>query len=387
MKAQTWLDQNYPQGGWINYCGEKEQRRWVGEIYINEQLEGELDLADFANRQFKVLISHYVDETKFEIKNLTGIKLINAQEYIDQEYPTKESRTKETKLYLLNKNLEGDLNIVDFTNLKELNCWKNKLTSLRISNCHQLEKIECSYNQITKLEINNFRQLRELRCNVNKLTSLIIKGCDGLKVLTCSGNQLTDINSLLVGCQPQQLRELHLENNNFTGDLSPFSKFINLERLWININPFAGSLAPLQDLTKLWQLSISDTDIDSGLEWLTESVRWLSCSNYKTKEREVKKLDEQLTPHGDNYNKERIKDWREANHDLIIIVKKIKETEQMLNNLNKALLNQKLEELTDKALQVFIFESESEITELQKQLNLAREKQLTQIEIPIKGNN
>jgi len=73
--------------------------------------------------------------------------------------------------------------------------------------------------------------LRELRCNVNKLTSLIIKGCDGLKVLTCSGNQLTDINSLLVGCQPQQLRELHLENNNFTGDLSPFSKFINLERL------------------------------------------------------------------------------------------------------------------------------------------------------------
>jgi len=59
----------------------------------------------------------------------------------------------------------------------------------------------------------------------------------------------------------------------------------------------------------------------------------------------------------------------------------------MLNNLNKALLNQKLEELTDKALQVFIFESESEIIELQKQLNLAREKQLTQIEIPIKGNN
>jgi len=122
MQAQTWLGRNYPQGGWINYYGEEEQRRWVGEIYINEQLEGELDLADFTNRRFEVLISHYVDETKFEIKNLTGIKLTNAQEYIDQEYPTEESRTKETKLYLLNKNLEGDLNLVDFTNLKELNC-------------------------------------------------------------------------------------------------------------------------------------------------------------------------------------------------------------------------------------------------------------------------
>jgi len=122
LQAQTWLGRNYPQGGCINHYGEKEQRRWLGEIYINEQLEGELDLADFTNRQFKVLISHYVDETKFEIKNLTGIKLTNAQEYIDQEYPTEESRTKETKLYLLDKNLEGDLNIVDFTNLKELNC-------------------------------------------------------------------------------------------------------------------------------------------------------------------------------------------------------------------------------------------------------------------------
>ena len=122
MQAQTWLGRNYPQGGCINHYGEKEQRRWLGEIYINEQLEGELDLADFANRQFKVLISHYVDETKLEIKNLTGIKLTKAQEYIDQEYPTEESRTKETKLYLLDKNLEGDLNIVDFTNLKELNC-------------------------------------------------------------------------------------------------------------------------------------------------------------------------------------------------------------------------------------------------------------------------
>jgi len=41
MQAQTWLGRNYPQGGWINYYGEKEQRSWIGEIYINEQLEGE----------------------------------------------------------------------------------------------------------------------------------------------------------------------------------------------------------------------------------------------------------------------------------------------------------------------------------------------------------
>jgi len=55
----------------------------------------------------------------------------------------------------------------------------------------------------------------------------------------------------------------------------------------------------------------------------------------------------------------------------------------MLSNLREALLNQTLEELTDKALQVFIFESESEITELKKQSEQLRLE--AKVEIPPKN--
>ncbi|CAG8628639.1 629_t:CDS:2, partial [Diversispora eburnea] len=47
---QTWLDQNYPEGECINPYkpyGKKIKRSEVEEIYINQQLEGELDLKDF----------------------------------------------------------------------------------------------------------------------------------------------------------------------------------------------------------------------------------------------------------------------------------------------------------------------------------------------------
>jgi hypothetical protein len=59
-------------------------------MHLNEQLEGILDLAEFTYRNDNtqegatVYISHYVDASKFEIKNegeeVKIIKLINAQE-------------------------------------------------------------------------------------------------------------------------------------------------------------------------------------------------------------------------------------------------------------------------------------------------------------------
>ena len=48
MEAQTWLDQNYPEGECINSFGEKGKKRSeIRQIYVKQQLEGELDLADF----------------------------------------------------------------------------------------------------------------------------------------------------------------------------------------------------------------------------------------------------------------------------------------------------------------------------------------------------
>lgn len=204
IEAQEWLDLNYPQEGCISpysFYSEKIKikRSEVEEIYINEQLEGELDLIDFTRGYgVRVLISLQVDASKFEIKNQGGnveiIKLINAQEWLDKNYPKNgvcrretndekwdgkkyskgwnnqgKTRAEITKLDIWNKNLEGNLDLSDFVNLKELDCSENKLTSLDVSNCPQLWKIVCFNNQLTNLIINGGANLTEISCPDNRL--------------------------------------------------------------------------------------------------------------------------------------------------------------------------------------------------------------------------
>ncbi|MCE8163169.1 MAG: hypothetical protein I3273_02975 [Candidatus Moeniiplasma glomeromycotorum] len=63
INAQIWLDKNHP----------KEKRtpiEGIYEIYINEQLEGDLDLSEFAyGYKVNALISSQIDEDQFQIIN------------------------------------------------------------------------------------------------------------------------------------------------------------------------------------------------------------------------------------------------------------------------------------------------------------------------------
>jgi hypothetical protein len=79
--------------------------------------------------------------------------MVNAQEWLDKEYPKKE-RSKITKLDINSKRLQGYLNLNDFVNLKELNCYKNKLEFLDISNCSELVLIRVEDNQLTNSKIS-----------------------------------------------------------------------------------------------------------------------------------------------------------------------------------------------------------------------------------------
>jgi Leucine-rich repeat (LRR) protein len=81
------------------------------------------------------------------------------------------------------------------------------------------------------------------------------------------------------------LTVLSLSNNNFSEEqnLGYFSKFTNLEELYLGTdkkerikkilyNKFTGSLKNLEALTKLEKLQIEATDVDDGLECLSESL-------------------------------------------------------------------------------------------------------------------
>ena len=58
---------------------------------------------------------------------------------------------------------------------------------------------------------------------------------------------------------------------------------MNLENLDLRRNNFAGSLEYLKGMSKLKKLVISDTDLDSGLEYLPDNIEYFYCSSSRGK--------------------------------------------------------------------------------------------------------
>jgi len=65
--------------------------------------------------------------------------------------------------------------------------------------------------------------------------------------------------------------------NKLDQDLSFLSGAVNLEELYLNGNKFASSLELLKDMKQLKKLNIANTDIDSGLEYLPNSLEEFGC--------------------------------------------------------------------------------------------------------------
>jgi len=188
-----------------------------------------------------------------------------------------------------NEKLASSLDLSDFINLEELDCSNNQLMALKLDNCLGLKKIACSHNQLTQLDLTNLSQLKEIYCIGNYLQDL---------KLPLSAEQLTNLN--IAG------------NNLPEQDLSMFSRFINLEMLSIGggegylspgnkkkvqhrikqgiYNRFVGSLEPLKNLTKLRKLYISNTDLNGGVECLSESIKEIDYSTKMIPQSKVREI-------------------------------------------------------------------------------------------------
>ncbi|CAH1765452.1 4438_t:CDS:2 [Entrophospora sp. SA101] len=190
---------------------------------------------------------------------------LSLQTYLDGKYPTPQDKEqvkaieigRETAITQQNnttnklsseetKQLEGkDLDLSSYSNLEKVTVngtyLKTKLTTLNLSNCAKLINLACSGNQLTNLNLTN---------------------CINLKILSCSDNNLPD--------------------------LTIFKDLVGLEELGIHSNPFIGSLKPLENLSKLKELNIDDTDIDRGLEYLPDSLENFSCSAEEEERKEAK---------------------------------------------------------------------------------------------------
>ena len=137
-----------------------------------------------------------------------------------------------------NNNRLTELDVSHNEKLKELRCWSNKITSLKIPK--SLEILYCNNNKITELDICDFPYLKEVQCYSNRMTNLVIKNnpcltsiecgeCNISKIVIknnpklvdfqCGGNKLKSldtsdiVNLVTLGCTGNGLIKLNIQNN------------------------------------------------------------------------------------------------------------------------------------------------------------------------------
>jgi hypothetical protein len=127
------------------------------------------------------------------------------------------------------------------------------------------------------------------------LTNIILPNHSNITSLNCSSNKLTSLD-FLECLSSDKLKYLDISSNKFSGNLTLFSRFVNLKELQLHNNLFFGSLKPLRDLKKIRCLNIGSTDISHGLEYLSDSIEKFDCSFNARIDARVSDIWEELEP-------------------------------------------------------------------------------------------
>ena len=123
-----------------------------------------------------------------------------------------------------------------------LNCYNNKITSLTgIEHLSNLNELYCSNNQITSLDISNLSGLKFFSCLDNQLTSLDVSNNDSLIDLNCSSNLINSLsltnNTILFSlqCYNNLLTSLDVRNGN-NQNINEFKTAFNPQLYCIDVD-------------------------------------------------------------------------------------------------------------------------------------------------------
>lgn len=150
-----------------------------------------------------------------------------------------------------------------FINLISLDCKKNNLTSLDVSNLTKLTALTCNDNQLASLDVSSLTKLSILHCQYNQLTTLDVSQNTALSNLNCSNNRLTELN---VSNNPG-LQTLSCANNQLTA--LDIEKNTSLSTLYCNNNHLAELIVSENTaLTKLYCYAnrMSKLDVTNNLK-------------------------------------------------------------------------------------------------------------------------
>ncbi len=165
-----------------------------------------------------------IDVFNKDINDLTGINYFINLTYLDchknnlSTLDISDNANLKTLACQLNNLTTLDLTLN--TNLINLNCSNNPLYTLNVSNNNKLEILYCDRTSLSILEVDNNTSLTTLSSNYNRLTSLDLSNNKKLQYLDCSYNGLTtlDVNNniilkTLICSGNNKLTSLNISNN------------------------------------------------------------------------------------------------------------------------------------------------------------------------------
>ncbi len=207
-----------------------------------------------------------------------------------------------TTIDVREKNITSLKGIEHFYNLRQLNCYDNRLTSLDVSKnaflqllvCSNnqlssldvssntlLEILECDNNALTSLDVSKNTKLTQLECHVNKLTSIDVSKNTELDIFLCHNNQLTSLdiskntNLIAFNCSFNQLTSLDVSKNLELCELSCYNN--NLTSIDLSKNP------NLIDIS-CYSNQLTSLDLSNNTK-----VDYLSCHHNRLTSLEVSK--------------------------------------------------------------------------------------------------
>lgn len=196
-----------------------------------------------------------LDELKY-FSNLTHLECQRNQ--ISSLDVTQNKKLKSLKCF------DTDITVLDISQNAELNyleCFRAKLTNLDVSNNPLLRLLDCGENKLTSLDVSNNTVLEHLQFGLNQITSIDVSHITELDGLYCGGNQLTSIDV----SQNANLRDLEIGENKLT-ELN-ISNNVKLNRLCCQYNQLTSlDVSNNTALTELECNPMNDTNGNNLLE-------------------------------------------------------------------------------------------------------------------------
>ena len=184
------------------------------------------------------------------------------------------------------------LNLSENTGLKELYCYDNQLTSLDIRDNTGLEWLSCGYNQLTSLVVSQNTYLTTLWCANNQLAILDVSKNTELKYLACYKNQLTALDI----SKNTKLMQLDCKDNRLTTlDISNCPVLVSL----VEKTEFNGT--GWQDGEYYWLYAGLDahniiTDTETSNDIVSVTGVTLNKTSLTLKEKETETLSATVIP-------------------------------------------------------------------------------------------